>query len=116
VSADIIEFSATSARHGLSRADIADLRRRADLLPGAVIDPCNEGDRSRLWLRFHRPPTGQSPAFGFARRHDLIWLLVRRVGPGCPDGEAETTFSSIAAAMAGLLGAIRPELTNGPPL
>lgn len=96
-----------SAPHGMSRADVAELQQHAELMPGAVIDPCYDGDRSRLWLRFAGPRAGRPPVFGFARRQGLIWIIARRLGPVCPDSEGEAPFASVAAAMMGLLDAIQ---------
>jgi hypothetical protein len=96
----------------LSQADIAELQHGADQIPGAVLDPCYEGDRFWLWLRFSGPRAGQSPVFGFARRQGLIWIVARRLGPDFPDSGREAPFASGAAAIMSLLEAIqeaRPE-------
>jgi hypothetical protein len=107
VPAEVIEFPSASPRHGLSQADIAELQHGAGQIPGAVLDPSYEGDRSRLWLRFSGPRAEQSPVFGFARRQGLVWIKARRLGPDFPDGGLEKPFASGAAAIMSLLEAIQ---------
>lgn len=105
--AEIIKFPAVSGYLYLNSRDMAELGRLVHLLPGTwIIDPSLNGDHSRLWLRPLGAIVKGSPAFGFVRRGDLVWLVTRRDGPPGPNSESEVPFASIEAAMIILTGAI----------